>query len=93
MTTGGYTLEPVQVTDLKAVTEDVVYRAPGKNELEIRKAVREAAREFLRRTGVWKEIRRCVHVQDSWFGFRHGYLHAMVLRVDSFMEGICLQRM
>ena len=93
MTTGGYTLEPVQVTDLKAVTEDVVYRAPGKNELEIRKAVCEAAREFLRRTGVWKEIRRCVHVQDSWFGFRHGYLHAMVLRVDSFMEGICLQRM
>ena len=93
MTTGGYTLEPVQVTDLKAVTEDVVYRAPGKNELEIRKAVCEAAREFLRRTGVWKEIRRCVHVQDSWFGFRHGYLHAMVLRVDSFMEGVCLQRM
>lgn len=93
MTTGGYTLEPVQVTDLKAVTEDVVYRAPGKNELEIRKAVCEAAREFLRRTGVWKETRRCVHVQDSWFGFRHGYLHAMVLRVDSFMEGLCLQRM
>ena len=93
MTTGGYTLEPVQVTDLKAVTEDVVYRAPGKNELEIRKAVCEAAREFLRRTGVWKEIRRCVHVQDSWFGFRHGYLHAMVIRVDSFMEGVCLQRM
>lgn len=93
MTTGGYTLEPVQVTDLKAVTEDVVYRAPGKNELEIRKAVCEAAREFLRRTGVWKETRRCAHVQDSWFGFRHGYLHAMVLRVDSFMEGICLQRM
>lgn len=93
MTTGGYTLEPVQVTDLKAVTEDVVYRAPGKNELEIRKAVCEAAREFLRRTGVWKETRRCVHVQDSWFGFRHGYLHAMVLRVDSFMEGVCLQRM
>lgn len=93
MTTGGYTLEPVQVTDLKAVTEDVVYRAPGKNELEIRKAVCEAAREFLRRTGVWKETRRCVHVQDSWFGFRHGYLHAMVLRVDSFMDGVCLQRM
>lgn len=93
MTTGGYTLEPVQVTDLKAVTEDVVYRAPGKNELEIRKAVCEAAREFLRRTGVWKETRRCVHVQDSWFGFRHGYLHAKVLRVDSFMDGVCLQRM
>ena len=93
MTTGGYTLEPVQVTDLKAVTEDVVYRAPGKNELEIRKAVCEAAREFLRRTGVWKETRRCVHIQDSWFGFRHGYLHAMVIRVDSFMEGVCLQRM
>ena len=93
MTTGGYTLEPVQVTDLKAVIEDVVYRAPGKNETEIRKAVCEAAREFLRRTGVWKETRRCVHVQDSWFGFRHGYLHAKVLRVDSFMDGVCLQRM
>lgn len=89
----GYTLEPVQVTDLKVVAEDVVYRAPGKNELEIRKAICEAAREFLKRTGVWKEKRRCVHVQDGWFGFRHGYLHAMVLRVDSFLEGICLQRM
>ena len=93
MTTGGYTLEPVQVTDLKAVTEDVVYRAPGKNEIEIRKAVCESAREFLKRTGVWKEKRACTHVQDGWFGFRHGYLHAMVLRVDSFLEGICLQRM
>jgi hypothetical protein len=93
MTTGGYTLEPVQVTDLKAVTEDVVYRAPGKNETEIRKAVCEAAREFLRRTGVWKERRRCAHVQDGWYGFRHGYLHALVIRVDSFMEGVPLQRM
>ena len=93
MTTGGYTLEPVQVTDLKAVTEDVVYRAPGKNELEIRKAVCEAAREFLRRTGVWKEMRRCCHVVDGWYGFRHGYSHAQVIRVDSFMEGIPLCRM
>lgn len=89
----GYTLEPVQVMDLKAVTEDVVYRAPGKNDTEIRKAVGEAAREFLRRTGVWKEKRRCCHVQDSWFAFRHGYLNAQVIRVDSFLEGICLQRM
>lgn len=93
MTTGGYTLEPVQVTDLKAVTEDVVYRAPGKNELEIRKAICQAAREFLSRTGVWKECRRCYHVSDGWFGFRHGYLHAQVIRVDSFMEGGPLQRM
>lgn len=93
MTTGGYTLEPVQVTDLKAVIEDVVYRAPGKNETEIRKAVSEAAREFLRRTGVWKEMRRCCHVQDAWFGFRHGYRHAHVIRVDSFSEGVCIQRM
>lgn len=93
MTTGGYTLEPVQVTDLKAVIEDVVYRAPGKNDTELRKAVGEAAREFLKRTGVWKEMRHCCHVQDGWFGFRHGYLHAQVLRVDWFMEGICLQRM
>ena len=93
MATGGYNNEPVQVADLKAVTEDVVYRAPGKNEIEIRKAVCESAREFLKRTGVWKEKRACTHVQDGWFGFRHGYLHAMVLRVDSFLEGVCLQRM
>ena len=93
MITGGYTLEPVQVTDLKAVTEDVVYRAPGKNELEIRKAICEAARSFVELTGVWKERRHCRHVEDGWYGFRHGYLHARVIRVDSFMEGICLQRM
>jgi len=93
MITGGYTLEPIQVTDLKAVIEDVVYRAPGKNQTELRKAVQEAAREFLRRTGVWKEMRNCCHVVDGWFGFRHGYLHAQVIRVDSFMEGVCLQRM
>ncbi len=93
MATSGYRMEPVQVTDLKAVLEDVVYRAPGKNETELRKAVCEAAREFLKRTGVWKEKRRCSHFQDGWFAFRHGYLHALVLRVDSFIEGICLQRM
>ena len=93
MSTGGYTMQPVPVTDLKVVAEDVVYRAPGKNELEIRKAIGEAAREFLKRTGVWKEKRRCAHVHDGWFGFRHGYLHALVVRVDSFLEGICLQRM
>jgi len=93
MITGGYTLEPAQVTDLKAVSEDVVYRAPGKNELEIRKSICEAAREFLRRTGVWKEQRRCYHVVDGWYGFRHGYLHALVIRVDSYLEGMSLQRM
>lgn len=93
MITGGYTLKPVQVTDLKAVTEDVIYRAPGKNETEIRKAICEAARDFLRRTGVWKEARVCAHVQDSWFGFQHGYLNAQVLRVDAFVEGFPLQRM
>ena len=57
MVTSGYSLEPVQVTDLKAVAEDVIYRAPGKNDIEVRKAICEAAREFLKRTGVWKECR------------------------------------
>ena len=89
----GYTLEPMQVADLSAVIEDVVYRAPNKNEIEIRKAVCEAAREFLRRTGVWKERRRCRQYDNGWFAFKHGYLFAMVIRVDSFLEGICLQRM
>lgn len=89
----GYTMQPVQVTDLKAVAEDVVYRAPGKTETEIRKSICEAAREFLKRTGVWKERRPCVHVQDGWYGFRHGYLHALVLRVDSFLEGMSMRRM
>lgn len=93
MATNGYTREPEQVMDLSAVAEDVAYRAPSKNETEIRKAVCEAARDFLRRTGVWKETRRCAHVQDGWFGFKHGYLHALVIRVDSFLEGISLQRM
>jgi hypothetical protein len=93
MATGGYTNEPVQVSDLSAVAEDVVYRAPGKNTLEVRKAVCEAAREFLRRTGVWKEKRRCRQVHDGWYAFKHGYLHAFVIRVDAFLEGICLQRM
>jgi len=93
MSTVGYTNEPVQVQDLSAVAEDVVYRAPGKNETEIRKAVCEAAREFLKRTGVWKEKRHCRQVQDGWFAFKHGYLYARVIRVDSFLEGICLQRM
>jgi len=89
----GYTLELVQVTDLKAVAADVIYRAPGKNDIEIRKCICEAARSFLERTGVWKEQRPCFRVQDGWYGFRHGYLHARVIRVDSFMEGISLQRM
>ena len=93
MATNGYTREPVQVMDLSAVTEGVIYRAPGKNETEIRKAICEAARDFLRRTGVWKETRHCTHVQDGWYGFKHGYLHALVIRVDSFMEGFCLRRM
>ena len=89
----GYTMEPVQVADLSVVAEDVVYRAPNKNATEIRKAICEAAREFLRRTGVWKETRHCAHVQSGWYGFKHGYLHAQVIRVDSFMEGCSLQRM
>ena len=93
MITGGYNLVPVQVMDLKAVTEDVVYRAPGKNETEIRKAVCEAARDFLERTGVWKEKRPCGHVQDGWFAFKHGYMHARVIRVDSFLEGMSMRRM
>lgn len=93
MVTSGYSLEPVQVTDLKAVAEDVIYRAPGKNDTEVRKAICEAAREFLKRTGVWKECRPCAHVSDGWFGFKHGYLHAQVIRVDSFTEGISLRRM
>jgi hypothetical protein len=89
----GYAMQPVRVADLKAVAEDVVYRAPGKNETEIRKAIGEAARDFLTRTGVWKECRPCVHVSNSWFGFRHGYTHAQVVRVDSFLEGLGLRRM
>lgn len=93
MAASGYTMEPVPVADLMAVAGDVVYRAPGKNDLEIRKAICDAAREFLRRTGVWKETRACFHVQDGWYGFRHGYTHALVLRVDAFMEGGCMQRM
>lgn len=93
MAVTGYTMEPLPVADLMAVAEDVVYRAPGKNDLEIRKSICDAAREFLRRTGVWKESRPCVHVQDGWYGFRHGYVHATVIRVDAFQEGVCLQRM
>lgn len=89
----GYAREPMQVTDLSAVAGDVVYRAPGKNDNEIRFAIIEAAREFLKRTGVWKEMRRCCHVKDGWYGFTHGYLHAQVIRVDSFMEGQGLCRM
>lgn len=93
MITSGYTMEPVQVTDLKAVTEDVVYRAPGKNNTELRKAVQEAARDFLKRTGVWKECRRCAHIENNWYGFKHGYLFAEVLRVDSFSQGMPLHTM
>lgn len=93
MVTSGYAMQPVAVKDLKAVTEDVVYRAPGKSEIEIRKAIVAAAREFLKRTGVWKEQRNCQHVKDSWFAFRHGYLHAQVVRVDSFTQGECMRRM
>lgn len=93
MATNGYTREPVPVMDLSAIAEDVVYRAPGKDQTEVRKAICEAARDFLRRTGVWKEERPCAHVQDGWYGFRHGYLHALVVRVDAFKTGMCLQRM
>lgn len=93
MATSGYNREPVPVTDLKAVAEEVIYRAPGKDELEIRKNICAAARDFLTRTGVWKEMRPCVHVQDGWYGFQHGYRHATVLRVDQFKIGMCLQRM
>lgn len=94
MATSGYTLEPVQVTDLKVVAEDVLFRAPGKNDLEIRKAICEAARQFLERTGVWKERRRCTLAGDGvCYQFSHGYLHARVLRIDCFQEGMPLQRM
>ncbi len=89
----GYTMEPETVVDLKAVTEAVVYRAPSKNETEIRKAIGEATREFLRRTGAWKECRRCRHFRDGWYEFRIGYLHASVIRVDSFLMGMSFQRM
>lgn len=87
--TSGYNMVPSQMVDLSAVVEDVLYRAPGKNELEIRKAISETARDFLRRTGVWKEMRRCHHVENSWYAFKHGYVNALVVRVDSFNEGIC----
>ena len=93
MVTSGYSMKPVAVKDLAAVSEDVVYRAPGKNDTEIRKAVVMAARDFLDRTGVWKEQRPCHHFQDSWFAFQHGYMFAKVKRVDHFMTGFPLQRM
>lgn len=93
MVTSGYTMEPVPVTDLKAITEDVIYRAPNKNPLEVRKAIAEATKEFLKRTGVWVECRRCLYIVDGWYGFRHGYSHAKVVRVDQFAPGVPFQRM
>lgn len=89
----GYNMQPARTMDLKAVLGDVVYRAPGKNELEIRKAIGESAREFLKLTGVWKETRACAHFRDGWYGFKHGYINAQVLRIDAFVEGDVLQRM
>jgi len=93
MITSGYTMEPETVTDLAAVTEAVVYRAPNKNNTEIRKAVGKAAREFLKRTGVWKESRNCSLISDGWYGFKHGYLNASVIRIDQFAEGMGFQVM
>lgn len=93
MITSGYTMEAETVTDLAAVAEAVVYRAPNKNNTEVRKAIGEAAREFLKRTGVWKECRNCSLVSDGWYGFKHGYLNAAVIRIDQFGEGLGYQRM
>ena len=88
-----YSLEPLPVMDLGTISEEVIYRAPGKNELEVRKAITQAARMFFQRTGVWKEFRRCQKVSDGWYGFKHGYAHGGVLRIDDFMEGMGLVRM
>ena len=93
MITDGYTMEPETVIDLAAVTEAVVYRAPNKNNTEIRKAIGEAAREFLKRTGVWKESRNCALISDGWYSFKHGYLNAVVIRIDQFGEGMGFQVM
>lgn len=93
MITKGYSLKPQPVKDLAAISEAVIYRAPKKNATEVRKAIVEAAKEFLERSGVWQEARSCSPVTNGWYGFRHGYLHAKVIRVDGFSQGLYLHRL
>lgn len=89
----GWRNQPYQTIDLFGVKEDVLYRAPGKNETEIRKAIREAARDFLSRTNVWKESRECGLIDGGWYAFQHGYRDAEVVRVDAFGEDIPQRQM
>lgn len=58
-----------EVGDLRTLTESVVYRAPGKDTLEIRKAISEAAREFIKRTGIWKVhlVAKTSEKHKGWF--------------------------
>ena len=46
--------------DLRSIADAVVYRVPAKDALEVRKAISVAAREFVKRTGIWKVRREAV---------------------------------
>lgn len=70
--------------DLRSIAEDVVYRVPAKDALEVRKAISVAAREFVKRTGLWKVRREAVpsDCNPGWYETCSGLGEGTPLRCD-----------